>query len=666
MVSILTDHPIVPPHPGYPPPIYDEYAHPSLTHTDGGLGKFDYTRYPQVFSPRWPWRGFILAPLPPTHPGYHVEQHNAASFFSFSQNPQYPIKGSWIISRIQVLLDRRARCESEFLAYATPAFRFLRDNFRDGLPFFDPLEIEECMTWRTFADGRDAIGRTLRYIAEVDGLHRWLREVERRSLPTRKIYGTRSDLMGVWTGTIENQDTWENLQISGIPLYALFKLPPNHPLGWRPDRGWLDNDERYRQDPVDILVDPSNRSHERFFGKNDPFPDPGRHYPPTDTTLPTEWLSWMHKSSFRPPGGQVLAETSTSATLPFTTYIFSDLKITRVWYPDNPEWFIKHRSFRHSADWQRKSMLSPPLYPSGYSPQPLNPNQVHPILGVLPRRRDQGERVTHFIEENDGDCFWPVYVSRSARRRDKNWNEDYPIEIYLDNGRVLLHTATPWPDTEAAEDDESLDGEVQCSFIKRRYFPQEPSDKARLKATPLVGLAPPAVIRGAQMQPGTSNNSRLGPSSAIRQKPLHDPYDFSSDDEDYYPRGLAARSLFPAPTSESTIPIARRDDWSAIPSTPPPDPQHEWGPLHGIKDTVVDDKTEKVGGHPERSRSPSRNQPDQVHCRDHTTLQTTRMPSSQNIPTTSATSGFVEGSETPMIAQRATVETHSVLVHKVQ
>jgi hypothetical protein len=274
--------------------------------------------------------------------------------------------------------------------------------------------------------------------------------------------------MGVWTGTIENPDTWENLRFSGIPLYALFKLPPNHPLGSQPDRGWLDNDERYRHDPVDIHIDPSNRSHERFFGKNVTFFDPGQYYPPTDTTLPIEWLSWMHKSTFRPPGGRVLAEPSTSVTFPFTTYIFSDLKINRVWSSDNFEWVIKHKSSRRSAERQRKLMLSPPLYPSGYSPQPVNPNQVHPIMAVLPRRRDHGERVTHFIEESDGDCFWPVYISRSARRGDKSWNEDYPIEIPLDNGRVLLHTATPWPDTKAAEDDESLDGEVQCSFIKRR------------------------------------------------------------------------------------------------------------------------------------------------------------------------------------------------------
>jgi hypothetical protein len=125
MVSILPQHPLVPPHPGFPPPYYHEYAHPAMTYTDGGLGKSDYTRFAQVYDPVRPWRGFILAPLPPTHPHIPLEQQNATSFFAFSGGKCYPLKGSWIVSHLRSLLERRAESEANFVTAATLSHRNL-------------------------------------------------------------------------------------------------------------------------------------------------------------------------------------------------------------------------------------------------------------------------------------------------------------------------------------------------------------------------------------------------------------------------------------------------------------------------------------------------------------------------------------------------------------
>jgi hypothetical protein len=137
---------------------------------------------------------------------------------------------------------------------------------------------------------------------------------------------------------------------------------------------------------------------------------------------------------------------------------------------------------------------------------------------VLPAHRDKG-KITIYLEENDGDCFWPVHLSLSARKANPDLKIDYPCHFTFDNGRVMLLSRFSWPESHGLPDDESMDAEVQHHYMKRRYFRSKPTEKSFQKGTPGLGLAPAAVIRGAQLQPGTSSSSRLGPSSFIRLNP---------------------------------------------------------------------------------------------------------------------------------------------------
>jgi len=262
-----------------------------------------------------------------------VETYNATEFFQFPQFNSYPIlDGYWILSRLELLLRHRGTLEKELIKRVSPEMaKTLTTQFGDTLPFFDPLEMSDCRRWRTFVDGRDALGRTLRYVAEIKAICRWLDELKRQyptvppgssPPPAAQVLPLRSNLIGVWTGTISTQRDWKFLQLSGLPLYSLFKLDSDHPLCQYLGLGWLDNDEQYRLDPVDVKVDPTGRSPMKYYPKET---RANGVYPVANPMpLPDPWRQLRDRSEFADPGGRIRCDSSVDPLLPFTSYIYLD------------------------------------------------------------------------------------------------------------------------------------------------------------------------------------------------------------------------------------------------------------------------------------------------------------------------------------------------------
>jgi hypothetical protein len=590
MISVRIGHPLVPPHPGHLPPknTLREYAHPSLIFTDGSLGKLDFMRFPQLYQVGSPWWGFVSLPRPNGHLHATLEQHNVTEFFQFPHRSCYPILGGrWNLQLLEDALDHRNSCESQLmekLKLSPAVAKTLEDQFRDTLPFFDPLEMRDCRRWSTFVDGRDALGRTLRYIAEIKALARWLDELERQypivppgSPPPPRVppVSTRSDLIGVWTGTIPSQSDWSFLRRSGIPLYSLFKLDPAHPLRDYCGRGWLDNDEQYRQDPVDIHVNPSGNSLTRFFPKpivsNEVYPAP------SSMPMPMPWMDIQNDRGFCHPGGRIVCLSAADPLLPFNSYIYLDDTINRSWPPSDFNWQLANKRHGKTADKDRLEMRSIPLYPIGQEPAPPPVDgALHPILSVLPAYREPGNQVTVYVEDSEDGYFWAERLSKTYRKKNKGWDDDYEYKFSFDNGRLLLYSNHPWPDNDALDDDEKLDEEIQFRLRRRIYVRQQPSDSQIGKATSGVLLAPPAVIRGIQNQPGTSSGSKSGRPSTSRYVPgtwCPDPYDFDSDSDS---ENYAPRRRGPSQASKAPLPVAGRDEWSAMQSYARPPPAHDW------------------------------------------------------------------------------------------
>jgi hypothetical protein len=570
----------------------------------------------------------VSLPRPKGHPETTLEQRNVTDFFQFPLRPRYPISwGRWDHQLLEDALDYRNVCESQLMEKLSPSIvNTLEDQFRDTLPFFDPLEIRDCYRWSSFVDGRDALGRTLRYIAEIKALARWLDELERQHpvvppgsppLLRAQPLSTRSDLIGVWTGTTPSQSDWSFLRISGLPLYSLFKLDPAHPLCNYCGFGWLDNDEQYRLDPVDVHVDPLSRSLTRFFPKpiinNEVYPAP------SSMPMPMPWINIRDEGEFCHPGGRIFGSSAADPLLPFNSYLYQDATIDRSWPPNDVNWALTNKRYRKIADDDRRGMRSTPLYPIGQEPAPPPVDSaLHPILGVLPAYREPGNQVTVYAENSEDEYFWAERLSKNYRRNNKGWDEDYSFTFSFDNGRVLVYSNHPWPDNGALDDDENLDEDVQFRLKRRTYVRKPPSDNQMGKATHGVLLAPPAVIRGIQNQPGTSSGFKYDRPSMSRFVPgtRHpDPYAFDSegDSEDYAPKWRG-----PSQASEVPLLVARRDEWSAIQSSARPPPAHDWTQFEVARKRASVPREPPQVSLPERGTAPNHGEARQQLSPNHT------------------------------------------------
>jgi hypothetical protein len=222
-----------PPYPGLLPCGLDDPHDPLNCFTDGSLGKFDPRFYPQVFDSKRPWLPFHLGPGPISD--LPIAYAPASSFFRWFSSSEPAKGGRWNRELIALLLRSRRTAEViievelEVYHKANPPL----DTTAWTLPVHDMLTYEQTERWTTYQEGRDAIGRTARYTAELRAMARWLhhfRSIARdRSSPEARL-PEPLESQGTWTSPQLDQRNWDIMNRASVPIYILAELPSAHLL----------------------------------------------------------------------------------------------------------------------------------------------------------------------------------------------------------------------------------------------------------------------------------------------------------------------------------------------------------------------------------------------------------------------------------------------------
>jgi hypothetical protein len=271
---------LCPPYPGVRPIEIDDPWHPSTCFSDGCLAKWDPRFYPQLYESRRPWLGYHRSPRPDFWRYEHkVERPHdvdwldprwkdysrsavhhylpVTEFFEWTRPSQPDKGGHWRRELFADLFVTRSYVEGrvlfllEDLMELDPDFRM--DEFQ--LPWYDELGYDAAITWTTWQEGRDALGRTCRYIAELEAICHWLQTMSavHRNYPTRDNPPCSSyDFIGTWATTFRTKEEWMMLHRGFVPIYVISELPSSHPSALEGlEHGELDGGERYRTNRFD-------------------------------------------------------------------------------------------------------------------------------------------------------------------------------------------------------------------------------------------------------------------------------------------------------------------------------------------------------------------------------------------------------------------------------
>jgi hypothetical protein len=555
----------IPPHPGMRPSELDEFGHPYYVLSDGTWGPYQASRYPQEFDHRRPWQPFHL--FPDRRGRCPMEFLNPTEFFDFRGVCDDLSGGFWKSSLLRTLLLYREDQERKFLAalraIGDPMGDALKEHFGGALPFVDNLTEAAIATWRTWPDGRDAVGHTLRYVGELGAIVRWLAEVKRqRSGGDPTVIST--DLMGAWVGNIERTEDWEFLHSSPLPLYGLFRLLPDHPLHAMTTAGTLDNDEFYRTDALLSHLGGIPTS----YSPNYPY---GFQQRPINASFPvtsgrTSFLP--HDVRVTPPRDHQLFDTPIAWMQPFTSYLFLDPRIRRnSWLATTvtPHDKTISKRMRKIARCGRRPMLPPLVKERTDQRAPF-----HPIVSFLRSRRPGDFKQRHFVEGHERGFFWATPATNADKKRYRQW-DTFKYEHDLGNNDALF-SDYPWPlinniePTVNQDEDDEFD-EMMPRLVpgtnKRVYVSGPPSERMLEKAQPYRCLAPVALER-QWINEGVGSRMGGNPYSAVpserddgprnRQLPVLS-FDLDDDDDD--------------DLLDYTVPSSKRTPSTIVPPPPP-------------------------------------------------------------------------------------------------
>jgi hypothetical protein len=473
IVSLRTEVDIIPPYPGVRPDhLLNNFLDLRSIYSDATFGAFECRSYPQEYEPRCPWWGFHLRP--PMSPS-RAEHRNAVEFFKFDEYPRRGItggSGTWLSHLCDELYNTRDMYEDHLkrsLSLAgDPNGERLKALYGSTLPFFDPTERGDHKSWRSWAQGRDAIGHTLRYTAEIEAIRYWYDEVRRQA---NRPPGTPVDraptltFIGAWVGSVDTPMDWEFLYRSPLPLYAFFTIPFTSPLRKLRVTGELHGDEAYRVGafprnfPAALSrhfpPDPHQDCIEVGVDRGDPFTQAAREQ--HDGHPVEEREPWPELQNVKVPNEYQVAE-ATAWNRPFYTHPFLDRAIVRYPpYEPRPPGAPpseRERLQNQLRSWweaiSREMAYRCPIAIKDTPPTNRLPTSRHPLASFI---SISGNSDRHFVEDAtpDGVFRWATEISKRLYKRDKadiyDDEEEYP-HMYRFLGEqvpVFLHTQFPWP-----------------------------------------------------------------------------------------------------------------------------------------------------------------------------------------------------------------------------
>jgi hypothetical protein len=436
MLSLRSEVSRISPHPGVRPAELDHYIHPWYITSDASLGPYNPSRYAQAFDPCRPWLGYHI---------YHtqrsrnsLESYNPVHFFDFSTVKEDGMHGGfWRRRMLKRVFRARAQTEDAFLNTLADIGdtdgQKLRAKFGPSLPFFDSITLQHSRGWVTWIDGRDALGYTLRYIAEILAIMRWLYDLQRQNNNPGVAAPINTSYSGTWVGTVTTPEEWHFLSNSPLPLFGLFTVAKEHPLYVEAIPGSLDSDEIYRSDPV--------ISHFNSIPTASDTDCPlTAFYRPINFILNVSTVQGSLPPNLKvlPPGEALTVWTPLAFFHAYTTYLFNNHHICRREIPSAPTQCEK--ALRERLDLIAIHTTRPhlPSKLAGATDFPHLP--YHPMAAVLPPRSLHDKTPRCFLEQSISVFFWPEQIS-------KNNHETFYMRRYTHDlgNNDFLASHWPWP-----------------------------------------------------------------------------------------------------------------------------------------------------------------------------------------------------------------------------
>jgi hypothetical protein len=479
MLSLRPEVSRISPHPGVRPSELDHYVHPWYITSDASLGPYNPSRYAQAFDPRRPWLGYHTFHSERSRDS--IEGYNAVCFFNFSTMKEDRMSGGfWKRRMLKRVFRARARAEDTLLDALADVGdadgQKLLAHFGPSLPFFDTITLQHTRGWVSWIDGRDELGYTLRYIAEILAIVRWLYDLQRQNDNQGMAAPINTSYSGTWVGTVTTPEEWRFLFNSPLPLFGLFTIPKEHPLSAQAVPGSLDNDEFYRTDPVVSHFDSIPTASDKDY------PLTGFYRPINCTREVSTVHSWLPPGlKVLPPGEALTAWTPLAFFHAYTTYLFNDSRIYRRETVSIPT--MREKALRKRLDLIAVHTTRPHLPPklAGVIDFPRLP--YHPMAAVLPPRSLHDKTQRRFLEDSISVFFWPERISKNAW---KNHEAFYMRRYTHDLGNNdLLESDWPWPHSLEVEPARNIDEEdVESQYLpyvvpgnpKRIYVRREPPD----------------------------------------------------------------------------------------------------------------------------------------------------------------------------------------------
>ena len=281
---------------------------------------------------------------------------------------------------------------------------FTDSELRHGsfdMPYYDPLDWSDVLNWRTWLDGRDKFGYSLRYTAELKAFNRWLAimiDCAAGRAPPPRYPPPDPNLMGVWVSTVSRQEDWALLQEGRVPMYAITRIPDSHPLMAHLVPGNPDGDERYRGNDFDADHHFPIYWLSRHASEHPILPNLGLQCRP-------EYIP----SSFLPV---IPVETPrTLANCPVYNWhsaIYLDDRVKRITVESLG-------SLQEQTEYRRMLDEIFPVTCSNFRTLRADTDR-HPLLDIIGTRSGRDSKLTRYEEEYDAelDCYYPKRLGRNT------------------------------------------------------------------------------------------------------------------------------------------------------------------------------------------------------------------------------------------------------------